>query len=507
MNCIKCGSTHTKKSKQRRTKDGLKQQYKCKSCESYFTAIQEEDASVTFGELFDVSAATGSKRYVITSAQNNTQTNLTLLGALKNYCRHNDAKLLIIPTKLKQVGEEFSYCSHVEPYLFYNTIELHPKLRVMGGLSIPTTTVNPLAGLDGLTKGRSLIVGHSQLQMKTLPVQSTDLPVIVTTTGTVSTKRYPKTKQGYRAEFNHSFGALVVELSDDLFHIRNLNFDGDGFYDLEYYYTPVKKTKTGSVDALITGDEHAIFFSPDVLNATYTGKESIVETLRPKYIVRHDLLDSFAVSHHHQGRTLTNFIKHKTGMNRIEAELEATVNHLINTTPIFSENIIVASNHHDHLMQWLNSCDPRAELWNAVIYHTLMLELLKQADSSINKVKSMNPFQIYAQPILEHNRVKTKFLSRSESFKLHGIELACHGDAGTNGARGSKNQFANLPSKMVVGHTHSPSIEKSCYTVGTSSHLELEYTKGPSSWLNTHCIIYPNGKRQLINIIKGQWRA
>jgi hypothetical protein len=36
--------------------------------------------------------------------------------------------------------------------------------------------------------------------------------------------------------------------------------------------------------------------------------------------------------------------------------------------------------------------------------------------------------------------------------------------------------------------------------------LKAEYTSGPSGWLNTHCVIYPNGKRSLLNIIKGKWR-
>lgn len=29
---------------------------------------------------------------------------------------------------------------------------------------------------------------------------------------------------------------------------------------------------------------------------------------------------------------------------------------------------------------------------------------------------------------------------------------------------------------------------------------------GASSWLNTHCLLYANGKRSLINVIDGEWR-
>jgi hypothetical protein len=60
--------------------------------------------------------------------------------------------------------------------------------------------------------------------------------------------------------------------------------------------------------------------------------------------------------------------------------------------------------------------------------------------------------------------------------------------------------------KSIIGHSHTPAIEEGCYQVGTSTKLSRGYTHGPSSWLNTHCLIYPNGKRTLINVIDGKWR-
>jgi hypothetical protein len=59
--------------------------------------------------------------------------------------------------------------------------------------------------------------------------------------------------------------------------------------------------------------------------------------------------------------------------------------------------------------------------------------------------------------------------------------------------------------RLVTGHGHSPAIEHGHYRVGTSTYLKLDYTEGPSSWLNTHCIIYANGKRSLLNIVFGKW--
>lgn len=90
---------------------------------------------------------------------------------------------------------------------------------------------------------------------------------------------------------------------------------------------------------------------------------------------------------------------------------------------------------------------------------------------------------------------------------VHGIEVGSHGHVGPNGSRGSVKSQARIGMKSVIGHSHSPGIRDGAYQVGTSSRLNLEYVRGPSSWLHTHCVIYANGKRTLINIINGEWRA
>lgn len=72
---------------------------------------------------------------------------------------------------------------------------------------------------------------------------------------------------------------------------------------------------------------------------------------------------------------------------------------------------------------------------------------------------------------------------------------------------GSLKGYGKIGVKTVTGHTHSPGIRDGAYQVGGSTRLGLAYLRGPSSWLHTHCAIYANGKRSLINIIDGEWRA
>jgi hypothetical protein len=94
-----------------------------------------------------------------------------------------------------------------------------------------------------------------------------------------------------------------------------------------------------------------------------------------------------------------------------------------------------------------------------------------------------------------------------EGFTIHGVLLSEHGDKGPNGARGSAQNLSKIGEKSILGHSHAPKIIAGTFQVGTSSKLKLEYNKGPSSWMHTHCILHKNGKRQMINIINGKWHS
>lgn len=117
---------------------------------------------------------------------------------------------------------------------------------------------------------------------------------------------------------------------------------------------------------------------------------------------------------------------------------------------------------------------------------------------------TVDPFSYWGRQVL---KCKHRFLARDESFIVKGIELGYHGDRGPNGSRGSRTAYGRIGVKSVIGHSHSPGIRNGCYQVGTNSRLRLGYNSGPSGWLHTDCIVYPNGKRSLLNIIQGKWRV
>lgn len=535
MQCPSCDSQNlTKKGTNALSSGAIKQRYKCKDCGEHFMIslgnetiedlFAEEDPPMYDDDIVDDVVQTyirsdawlkdnvySKKRLVITSAQNNTNINSNFLNALKSYCNLFDAKLIAIPIKHRTITSQDDYTSNVyDPdivdYLCENTLTFDDyNVKVYAGLKIQATAENPLSGLDPLSKGWTIIVGHAQVQLKTLPNLEKRVSDIITTTGAITEKNYSKTKIGEKALFNHSMSALVLEFdADGVYHIRHLNFDTNTntFWDIDREFHSDGRIEYGEAEALVTGDEHAIFRDAMVEHWTYTSDKSIVNTIRPKYIVRHDTLDAYSVSHHHRKNIFTQFAKWNSNMNDIHSELLKTIDYVNDTTPEYSTSLIVQSNHNEHLLRWLNEVDIRTEPWNAIIYHYLMYKMLSQTKTNDSGTEHPDPFELIAR---EHLNENVQFVNRS-GYKIMGIEVGSHGDIGINGARGSAKSFARIPDKMIVGHSHSPSIEKGCYTVGTSSRLKLEYNTGASTWHHAHVIIHRNGKRQMVFINSNGWR-
>jgi transcriptional regulator NrdR family protein len=512
-NCPHCDATDTKKRGVRKTATGTFQRYQCNSCSKYFSDMMvsqdEEDVEESFVRDDDyINELKSNERLIVTSAQNNAPVLEDFWNCLKTYSEAFDAGIMVIPVRYKTVNsmeeqENIEYADVLKPYLVENRVVFpEHKLVIDGSIRIAATAENPLSGFDPLSKGNSLIVGHAQIQQRTLPRLSEDYPPILSTTGSVTAKRYSATKAGQKAEFNHSFSAMILEFDGAVVHMRHLNYDPveHCFYDLDTKSTATDFSIGHSIEAIVTGDEHAVFADPVVVEATY-GSNGLVSLLKPKYIVRHDELDAYAVSHHHQKSLFTQYSKVFSDMGCITKELDKTIEHVNRTTPSGSTNVIVQSNHNEHLMKWLNEADPRKDLRNAKIYHWFAYHMMDAID---NGTKTPDPFELYSRGKFD---VPVIFTNRSDGFSIKGVECGSHGDVGNGGARGNRKSFSILPQKTIIGHSHSPGIEKSCYQTGTSSILRLEYNQSASSWHHAHCLIHCNGKRQMVYITNGKFRA
>jgi hypothetical protein len=467
----------------------------------------------------EVVASRGDRMtYVITSAQNATPVEPKMWETLLGYVKHNDARLLVIPFRYhnptshwgKEAQSHDWWHADVLPYLFSDRVDLNKNLTLLADIMTQPTASEPLEGFEAISGGKSAIVGHPRLEVNTIPTPQSKMPKILTTTGACTKKNYIDSKAGKKGEFHHTFGALVVEVDGGHFHMRQLNFMRDGTVcDLLWQYDGSKRTKYDRVAALVMGDTHVEVIDPSVVAATFMHQESIVNVLRPEKLVWHDVFDGASCNWHDRGRAFHEYAKYKAGKRNVEGELVRTLQFIDAVTPKDTENVIVASNHHDFLREWVENTDPRKDPENCVFWAETYKAMLTSENTrwTPSGVIVQDPFAYWGKKRLAVAG-KTTFLNRDQSHRIAGIEVSYHGDRGPGGAVGSRQSFRKIGVKTVIGHGHAPGVKDGTYQVGTSSFLNLTYAAGsPSAWLHTHCVIYPNGKRSLINIIDGAWRA
>lgn len=504
MHCPKCGHGDLRK-------DGLagsgRQRYGCKACGARTTNPEQTAATSTFSKKLP-----DARRYVITSAQNATPVHKAFLSSLLAYCKHVDAELVVIPFRYKNPTSFWSKSAQsvewwdeaLVPYLHHGRFNINANLVILADIKSQPTAVSPLSGLESITGQRSGVVGHPKVQLRTIPTPQSSLPKIMTTTGAVTRDDYSDTKTGKKGKFHHTFGAAVVEVQGDLFHLRQINATSDGtFIDLDIEATPDGCFEAPPIEALVMGDTHVDFVSADVVNATFLNDDAIVKVLKPKRLIWHDLLDFYSRNHHHCNDPFIAVAKQKSSMDDVGAEVWRACQFAQIHTPEGCESVFVPSNHTGALAKWLREADWRMDPSNAEFYLETALEMVRSATMTKTGADAIDPFGYW----VKRHKVPAKVLVRGQSYRVKGVELGLHGDRGSNGSRGSVRGFSRIGTRSTIGHSHSPGIEEGCHQVGTSTQLVLEYNRGsPSSWLNTHEAIYANGKRSLINIIKGQWR-
>jgi len=167
-----------------------------------------------------------------------------------------------------------------------------------------------------------------------------------------------------------------------------------------------------------------------------------------------------------------------------------------------TEIVIVRSNHDEFIDRYLQEGRYLKELHNWRIGHELALACYNPENP---KLRIKNPLR---EGLARYGGIpkNVTFLERNQDYKVLGWQLGAHGDKGANGSRGSMKSMENAYGKSITGHSHTPGILRNVFVVGTSTHLTLSYNAGPSSWMNTHAMLWANGKPQLVHILDGKWR-
>jgi hypothetical protein len=210
------------------------------------------------------------------------------------------------------------------------------------------------------------------------------------------------------------------------------------------------------------------------------------------------------VNPHHRGNPFNAIAKLGAQRNSVIDEVKRAAHYVKNHTPRDAISVVVRSNHDSFLQRWIVSHDWKTDPENAEFYLRCALEMVQQTKLGPGGTEYPSPFFMVFPTIVNTQRIR--LLGPNESFVLGNVELSMHGDRGPNGSRGTLRNHRRLGIRSIIGHSHSPGVEEGAVSVGTSTHLQLEYNVGPSGWINAHAILHADGKRQLILIIDGEWR-
>lgn len=444
--------------------------------------------------------------FVWTCAVNDTPVFGQFLRAMEGYVAHRRGSLGVIPIRYKnptsqrEAEQPITYAKQVVRYLVETRQQLCRGLQVLADIRPQPTAVNPLASMEGLTGTDSCIVGHPRIALEPVATRGHELPKLVWTTGAVTRPNYSRTLAGGRGEFNHVYGALVVEIDRrrGIFHVRSLLATSSGsFIDLDTEYLPDGTNRPSQPAlALVLGDGHAEKADPNAVRAARE-QQAVV---KPRRLVWHDVYNHGSGSHHNT--VWERFKRRVTGTDRVLDELHATAALIDSFHVRGQETVVVSSNHHDHLGRWLADSRNGDDMQNAGIYHRAKAAVMAEIER-LREIPDI--FGLVLAPMLKHH---ARFLTERDSYAVAGIELAYHGDKGPNGAKGSAKSLNKIGVKSIIGHSHSPRIVGGCYQTGTLSLLDMGYNTGPSSWLHSNVVIYANGKRTHLHSVgaHGEWR-
>lgn len=471
------------------------------------------------------------KRYILSVAQNNTRVHEPAIDALELAASHYDAEILVstvtynrnawakasekrdadrsaMADQSEQGNDVDWFDPRVEPYVSEGDrdIQLAPTLVWVGRANIIPTAPKPLNGWESYTGEASAIFPHMRQHLRSVATSKHKPAKFLYSTGTVTRRNYIERSTGLRADFNHVYGGLIVEVrSDGSWFVRQIRVDRDGLmYDLDLVFdTNLREVyEHDGVAALQPGDLHAPGIEEMVVGAIAEDEGNMLDTLRPSALLAHDSADFRARNHHDRGDPHQNFAKHVAGEESVATEIRGVADTLARFWRPDVDLVVVDSNHDQALTRWLREADYRYDPVNAIFFldaQSAVYKAIYRADRGFHVLEWAIRYVGCTLPI--------RFLRQDESYILAGVEHGMHGDLGPNGSRGNPMNLSKLDVRANVGHYHSCAIVDGLYAAGMSGHLNQGYAKGPSSWSHSHIVTYPNGKRAIVTQVGRAWRA
>lgn len=366
-----------------------------------------------------------------------------------------------------------------------NNLKLHDT-------AILASQINPLTGFQTkLHRDFSYILPSPKIRYISLP-NTGNHPRFLATTGALTHGNYKMhTAQGRKAALEHEYGFAYIKVRNSrLFNYmpvmaqKNGNFN----YNREFY-------KTGKVidqqpEALVLGDWHT---GEDTCLKTRQVTLKMIEELKPKRVFFHDLFNGKSINHHERENNLSKAEMWKMQTHILEKEVEECrleLNFFADKFPDV-QFFVVESNHDIFLNRYIGTENFLEDGQNSVFACKMFVAMMDKRQPAVKT----------AMEILGDISKNVTFLNEDDELRVAGVCLSQHGHRGVNGARGSGQSYSNYNLRLITGHSHTPAIYPNGMVVGTSTLLKLPYTKGPSSWLNAHAILFASGKYSLLTII------
>jgi hypothetical protein len=461
------------------------------------------------------------RRYILTSAQNNTPVHEALWLNLLALASHYDAELLVGTysynksaygqkavkrgTERASDHEELWYDPQVIEHVCDEQVELAPGLVWCGELNILPTATHPLSQLEAYNGRCSNIVPHAKFSMQSVAAMKGEATKLNYASGTVTQRNYIQKKIGLLSEQHHGYGATLVEVcGDGSWFVRQLQATEEGVVrDLLLKAQDGSVTDGNQISAITWGDLHVRFLDPEVRRLAW-GKGGMLDELRPDFQMMHDVIDFRSRNHHEAKDPLARYQKWKAKQESVSGEVREVVDFMVaEALRPWCKTVMVPSNHHEALERWLKEAKWQDDPVNAVFYHEAWLALLR-GERDIFRW-AFNRLLRHEQEFMMATRVS--WLDTDETFVVAGVDLGQHGHMGINGARGNHKAFARLGRSTSTGHEHSAGIHLGNWVAGCSCLLRVGYNRGPSSWSHSHIVQYPEGTRTIVTMWKGRWRA
>lgn len=486
--------------------------------------LVEDTRPITGGNISSVVESWPVKegrRFILTSIQNNTDAHKNFFASLEQYAKYCNAEILVAKFLYNKNGFQngegakgIHFDPIFNPYILEQNVFLNSResgFAFMAEINILPTATFPLSGFGETATAfdlKGLAIGHAKISAESVAALKGGVVRRMYSTGTATQRNYIQQKAGQKAEALHNFGALIVEFDDDgVFFVRQIEaMDDTGvFYDLTIKATPTGCSEVSdAVLALQYGDIHAEKIDPECAAASWQSTTSLLDILRPKFQLIHDVHDFTSRNHHNRASGVFLAKQYAAGRDKVMDDLIDTGRILEQMEREFSQTIVVESNHDLALGRWLD--DRKANIQddpaNAALYYRLNAELFAAIENGDDTFNILD----YALREVAGCDFSAIFLTTDQSFKLAGIECGVHGHTGINGSRGNPKGYMKL-GKLNTGHTHTPSIYGGVYTAGVSGSLDMGYNIGASSWSQTHLITYANGQRTLIDFKNGKFFA